>query len=97
MTMQGWELQDIHLRRGQTPVFAGLHLQLHEARIGLIGFNGAGKTSLLRMLAGRSAQAALALAEDQPVRLALNQTMCPPDAPIAPGDEVAFFPPVTGG
>ena len=52
MTMQGWELQDIHLRRGQTPVFAGLHLQLHEARIGLIGFNGAGKTSLLRMLAG---------------------------------------------
>ena len=50
--MQGWELQDIHLRRGQTPVFAGLHLQLHEARIGLIGFNGAGKTSLLRMLAG---------------------------------------------
>ena len=52
MTMQGWELQDIHLRRGQTPVFAGLHLQLHEVRIGLIGFNGAGKTSLLRMLAG---------------------------------------------
>ena len=33
-------------------MFAGLHLQLHEARIGLIGFNGAGKTSLLRMLAG---------------------------------------------
>ncbi len=52
MTMQGWDLQDIHLRRGQTPVFAGLHLALREARIGLIGFNGAGKTSLLRMLAG---------------------------------------------
>jgi molybdopterin synthase sulfur carrier subunit len=52
---------------------------------------------LRQELAGRSAQAALALAEDQPVRLALNQTMCPPDAPIAPGDEVAFFPPVTGG
>ena len=52
MTMQGWEVQDIHLRRGETPVFAGLHLQMHEARIGLIGFNGAGKTSLLRMLAG---------------------------------------------
>lgn len=52
MTMQGWELLDIHLRRGQTPVFAGLHLSLCEARIGLIGFNGAGKTSLLRMLAG---------------------------------------------
>ncbi|HRL38749.1 MAG: molybdopterin converting factor subunit 1 [Comamonas sp.] len=53
--------------------------------------------ALRQELAGRSAQAALALAEDQPVRLALNQAMCPPDAPIAPGDEVAFFPPVTGG
>lgn len=48
----GWQLHDIHLRRGQTPVFVGLHLQLPEARIGLIGHNGAGKTSLLRMLAG---------------------------------------------
>lgn len=53
--------------------------------------------ALRQELAGRSAQAALALAEDQPVRLALNQTMCPPDASIASGDEVAFFPPVTGG
>ncbi|MBV9814113.1 MAG: MoaD/ThiS family protein [Acetobacteraceae bacterium] len=31
------------------------------------------------------------------VRCAVNQEFAPVDAPIAPGDEVAFFPPVTGG
>ena len=48
----GWRLEDIHLRRGATQVFDGLSLQLDEPRIGLIGHNGAGKTSLLRMLCG---------------------------------------------
>ena len=45
-------LQDVHLTRGITPVFAGLQLKLTEDRIGLIGNNGAGKTSLLRLLCG---------------------------------------------
>jgi biotin transport system ATP-binding protein len=49
---QGWRLDGIHLRRGVTQVFDGLNLQLAEPRIALIGHNGAGKTSLLRMLAG---------------------------------------------
>ena len=31
------------------------------------------------------------------VRAALNQSLALPDAAIAAGDEVAFFPPVTGG
>jgi sulfur-carrier protein len=31
------------------------------------------------------------------VRCAINQEFASPDAPIHPGDEVAFFPPVTGG
>lgn len=31
------------------------------------------------------------------VRVALNQEMVSPATPIKPGDEVAFFPPVTGG
>jgi len=31
------------------------------------------------------------------VRIAVNQTHVEPDAPVRPGDEVAFFPPVTGG
>ena len=46
------ELQHVHLQRGRTQVFKGLSLQLHEPRIGLIGDNGAGKTSLLRLLCG---------------------------------------------
>jgi len=31
------------------------------------------------------------------VRCAVNQDFATPDAPVRPGDEVAFFPPVTGG
>ena len=31
------------------------------------------------------------------IRCAVNQEMVGPDAPVGPGDEVAFFPPVTGG
>ena len=44
------ELRQLHLRRGASQVFAGLNLALNEERIGLIGHNGAGKTSLLRLL-----------------------------------------------
>jgi len=31
------------------------------------------------------------------LRAAVNQDMVPPASPIKAGDEVAFFPPVTGG
>jgi len=31
------------------------------------------------------------------VRCAVNQDFADPDAAVRPGDEVAFFPPVTGG
>ncbi|WIM06041.1 MAG: molybdopterin converting factor subunit 1 [Candidatus Nitricoxidivorans perseverans] len=31
------------------------------------------------------------------LRIAVNQSMVSPEAPVAVGDEVAFFPPVTGG
>lgn len=30
-------------------------------------------------------------------RVAVNQQMAAPDTPVGPEDEVAFFPPVTGG
>lgn len=39
----------------------------------------------------------LALADGKLLRMAVNQDMAPPAAPIRAGDEVAFFPPVTGG
>ncbi|HUF80266.1 MAG TPA: molybdopterin converting factor subunit 1 [Burkholderiales bacterium] len=37
------------------------------------------------------------LAPGRPVRAAVNQAMAVGDIPVADGDEVAFFPPVTGG
>ncbi|HEX9183907.1 MAG TPA: molybdopterin converting factor subunit 1 [Burkholderiales bacterium] len=38
-----------------------------------------------------------ALADGKLVRMAVNQDMAQPSAAIKAGDEVAFFPPVTGG
>ncbi len=46
---------------------------------------------------GRSAAHAAAFAGSARVRCAVNQEFAAPDAPVAAGDEVAFFPPVTGG
>ncbi len=37
------------------------------------------------------------LASGNPVRVAVNQDIAQGTTPIADGDEVAFFPPVTGG
>ena len=37
------------------------------------------------------------LAPNKPVRAAVNQAMAVGDTPLSDGDEVAFFPPVTGG
>ena len=38
-----------------------------------------------------------ALATTKNLRIAVNQQMAAMDAPLQDGDEVAFFPPVTGG
>jgi molybdopterin synthase sulfur carrier subunit len=38
-----------------------------------------------------------ALGEGETVLIAVNQEMARPEAPIQDGDEVALFPPVTGG
>jgi molybdopterin synthase sulfur carrier subunit len=48
-------------------------------------------------LAERSPGHASAFANRRTVRCAVNQDFADPAAPIGPGDEVAFFPPVTGG
>ena len=37
------------------------------------------------------------LAPGKPVRIAVNQDMASAETPVRSGDEVAFFPPVTGG
>ena len=46
------EINAVTLLRGSNKVFDALSLQLTEPRIGLIGDNGAGKSSLFRMLCG---------------------------------------------
>ncbi len=53
--------------------------------------------ALKAYLAQRHAGFAEALASPGVVRCAVNQDYVPEDAPLRPGDEVAFFPPVTGG
>ena len=53
--------------------------------------------ALMDWLAGRSDGHAAAFANRALVRIAINQDHVDADAPVGPGDEVAFFPPVTGG
>ena len=52
---------------------------------------------LVAWLATRSPGHAAAFADPRQVRAAVNQDFATPDHPVLAGDEVAFFPPVTGG
>ena len=51
---------------------------------------------LTRWLQDRDASWASALADSR-LHVAINQEIVTPDAAIADGDEIAWFPPVTGG
>ena len=53
--------------------------------------------ALLDWLKGRGPGHAAALADLSVVRVAVNQEYAEADHPVNPGDEVALFPPVTGG
>ena len=53
--------------------------------------------ALLEWLKNRGPGFAEALKDSRIVRVAVNQEYVAPDHPIRPGDEVALFPPVTGG
>jgi len=52
---------------------------------------------LLGWLSARGAGYAEALARPDLVRVAVNQEFANADTPLKAGDEVALFPPVTGG
>ena len=52
---------------------------------------------LIAWLAERSPGHASAFANRRTVRCAVNQDFADPATRVGPGDEVAFFPPVTGG
>jgi molybdopterin converting factor subunit 1 len=53
--------------------------------------------SLIDWLKGRSDRYANAFEDSTALRVAVNQEIAPLDAAIADGDEVAVFPPMTGG
>jgi len=53
--------------------------------------------ALVEWLRQRSPGHAAAFAATRAVRCAVNQEFADPTGKVAPGDEVAFFPPVTGG
>lgn len=53
--------------------------------------------ALIDWLKQRSPGHAAAFADLRVVRVAVNQEYVQLDYPVKPGDEVAFFPPVTGG
>ncbi|MBK1705892.1 MoaD/ThiS family protein [Halochromatium glycolicum] len=48
-------------------------------------------------LAQRGSTWADAFAEDRPILAAVNQDTARPETTVKDGDELAFFPPVTGG
>jgi molybdopterin synthase sulfur carrier subunit len=54
-------------------------------------------TELTQWLRQRSAVWDKELGPGRPIRVAINQVVVNPDTPIREGDEVAYFPPVTGG
>jgi molybdopterin converting factor subunit 1 len=53
--------------------------------------------ALADWLATLSPGHAAAFADRASIRCAVNQDFATPDTPVRAGDEVAFFPPVTGG
>ena len=53
--------------------------------------------ALIDWLRGRGPAYAAALADDRAVKVAVNHAFARTDDPVRAGDEVAVFPPVTGG
>ena len=52
---------------------------------------------LIEWLKERNENFAEALSDFESIRVAVNQEFAEPDALVAQGDEVAIFPPMTGG
>jgi molybdopterin synthase sulfur carrier subunit len=78
--------------------FASLREQLGQPREEVELPAGVSTVGALREhLRARGGAWASAFAANRPVRAAVNQDMVQPAAAIKSGDEIAFFPPVTGG
>jgi molybdopterin synthase sulfur carrier subunit len=78
--------------------FAGLREQLGKPGEDLdIASSGSTVAALRSQLMARGGVWQSALAQGRALRVAVNQEMAQPTTPVKPGDEIAFFPPVTGG
>lgn len=77
--------------------FAQVRELLGESSLSIeAGSDTATADALRQTLAARSDKWGKVLASDK-LLVAVNQTLCHWDTQINDGDEVAFFPPVTGG
>lgn len=76
--------------------FARLREELDTEQLTIDARPGLTAADVLSELASRGGRWAQ-LEGDQPVMIAINQTMAKPASAVGPGDELAFFPPVTGG
>lgn len=77
--------------------FAGLREALGTGSESLALPAGVGTVGALRDQLAARGESWTALATTKNLRVAVNQQMVGLDAAVKPGDEVAFFPPVTGG
>ncbi|MCK2150411.1 molybdopterin converting factor subunit 1 [Marinobacter alexandrii] len=76
--------------------FARLREELNTEQLTLPAQPGLTTGAILASLAERGG-AWTQLQGEQPVMIAVNQTMAKLSTEVRAGDEVAFFPPVTGG
>lgn len=76
--------------------FARLREELGVEAMTVTAESGLTAAKLLQTLAAKGGHWAQ-LDGAQPVMIAVNQAMAKPEVALRPGDEVAFFPPVTGG
>ncbi|MBL3526602.1 MAG: molybdopterin converting factor subunit 1 [gamma proteobacterium endosymbiont of Lamellibrachia anaximandri] len=77
--------------------FASLRERLDEESLEMEAEGLADLGVVLMRLRERGGIWSEVFAADQTVMMALNQEMTGADAAVKDGDEVAFFPPVTGG
>jgi molybdopterin converting factor subunit 1 len=78
--------------------FAWLRERLGAAEEELALPPGVATAGALRAwLSARGPAYAAAFAAETQIRCAVNQDFATPDTPVRAGDEVAFFPPITGG
>ncbi|NBC12714.1 MAG: molybdopterin converting factor subunit 1 [Gammaproteobacteria bacterium] len=77
--------------------FASLREALGTAEETLPAAQAGSVAEIRAQLRQRGGAWSTALDEGRRVLAAVNQEMAQPDTPVADGDELAFFPPVTGG